>query len=247
MQGRLLPSISGKSDIRVTEVDNDYIYLSTVTNESKTRPLSEIRKIVDQMQLNLPIHVDSVLGGSGTSRNQPETILANLPDVEWMKLQARKHLIWLGRKTHELGTISQADAFTTNVARKALLDLGATRTDIPVSLVVFSSHLSGASQLLTTIMQGASPRPLGNSEIYCVSSPQGKAILLPNPDEEFEGPLILPCISVPSTDEAARRIKVLYPDSTNRLANEIPRIIVVKLPNGTGLALAEIDKTWFFQ
>jgi hypothetical protein len=239
MEGRRLASISGRSDVRVTEVGDDYITLKTAANDSKTRPLQELRKIVDKMNLNLPVHVDSILGGSGSSRNQPETILANLPDVEWMRIDERKHLVWLGRKTHELGTIRQADAFTLKSARQALADANARDTASPVSMAVFSSHMSRATQLLSTIFQGASTQPLGSAGVYSITSALGSAILFPIRHPEEQDPRILACVSVPNADEAANRIRSVYPDSETEVIHKQPKLIIVKFNNGAELALTD--------
>jgi hypothetical protein len=239
MQGSLLPSISGKSDIRVTEIDDEYIHLQTIGGDAKSRPLSELLRVVEKMKLNLPVHVDSALGGSGSSRNQPETILANLPDVEWMRLEARKHLVWLGRKTHDVGTIKEADAFTIATARKALAESSAGALVAPVSIVVFSSHMSRASQLLSNLFQGAAIQPLSRPGVYRVASPQGTAILLPSRSVDDPDPKILSCVSAPNADEAANRIRAVYPDSTVEVVSNQPRLLLVKLHNGSELVLTD--------
>src|ERR1700675_2254234 len=110
MVGLNLHSISGKTDIALTSVDADVITVSAQSGD-KNRPTEELRRIVSKMDLGQPIHVDSVLFGSGSSRNQPETILANMPDVEWLVLNGRKHIVWVGRRTHEIGTLKQIDEF----------------------------------------------------------------------------------------------------------------------------------------
>jgi hypothetical protein len=105
MVGRQLRSISGRADITLTSVDDEN-YTVDANAGTVTRKTSELRRIVEQMELNEPVHVDSdVLRGSTSSRNQPETILANLPDVEWTRIEGRKHIVWVGRDTHRLGTL----------------------------------------------------------------------------------------------------------------------------------------------
>lgn len=51
--------------------------------------------------------MEGILHGSGTSRNQPETILANLPYIEWLKLNNKKHIAFVGKNTHPFGTLKQ--------------------------------------------------------------------------------------------------------------------------------------------
>jgi len=55
------------------------------------------------------IHVDALLRGSGSSRNQPETILASMPDVEYLMKDKKKHVVWVGENTHKLGTLKEQE------------------------------------------------------------------------------------------------------------------------------------------
>ncbi|MCX7591000.1 MAG: hypothetical protein N2255_05170, partial [Kiritimatiellae bacterium] len=58
MEGHLLHSISGRSDIRVVKVDDDYIRLKAVSGEVKSRPLAELRRVAERLTLYMPVHVD---------------------------------------------------------------------------------------------------------------------------------------------------------------------------------------------
>ena len=111
--GTKLKSISGKSDITLVAADEDRITVSakTSTGKNKTvhRATDELRGLVSKMKRDVPIHVDSEVHGSGSSRNQPETILANMPDVEWTRIQGRKHIVWVGAKTHPAGTLRERE------------------------------------------------------------------------------------------------------------------------------------------
>lgn len=170
MEGRLLHSISGRSDILVVEVNDEFIRLKTVSGEIKTRPLSELKRVADRLSLNMPVHVDSALGGSGSSRNQPETLLANLPDVEWMKLDDKKHLVWIGRHTHELGTLKKADPYTVKLATATLADAKMIANQKQISLLILTSHLSEASRFADLVFQGVRPEPLAGGCGYLISS-----------------------------------------------------------------------------
>jgi hypothetical protein len=68
-----------------------------------------MKRIWEALRHEPAVHVDSLLGGSGSSRNQPETLLANLPYVEWLRIDGRKHLAFVGRPTHDLGTLKEMD------------------------------------------------------------------------------------------------------------------------------------------
>ena len=110
LKGIPLNSISGRAvPFSVCEVDfikrNYLIQLSEGT--IKSRPLDEIERIWKEMISKSAVHVESLLGGSGSSRNQPETILANLPYVEWLPFNGKKHIAYVGKNTHEYGTLKQ--------------------------------------------------------------------------------------------------------------------------------------------
>lgn len=81
--GKKLKSISGKADITLVSVSDDEVVVKSKSGK-KRRPTKELRGLVQKLSSGKPVHVDSALHGGGSSRNQPETILANLPDVEWL-------------------------------------------------------------------------------------------------------------------------------------------------------------------
>jgi hypothetical protein len=110
LRGRKLNSISGKSDIRFVSISPDY-YVVETPHGPKRRRIEELKKAVNAMSLNKPIHVETdVFHGSNSSRNHPETVLAALPDVEWLKVDGRKHIVWRGKNSHRLGTLKQSDS-----------------------------------------------------------------------------------------------------------------------------------------
>lgn len=112
--GLNLRSIRPGANITILEVDSDRgnIVLETESGKTRSRPLDEIKRIWDQLMLQPAVHVDGVLHGSGSSRNQPETILANLPYIEWLKVNNKKHIAFVGKDTHTYGTLKQMDAFS---------------------------------------------------------------------------------------------------------------------------------------
>ncbi len=242
MEGMHLQSISGRSGIEVLEVnlDEDYIHLKSADGHKKKRSLAELQRVVDKMKQNLPIFVDCVLGGSGSSRNQPETLLVNLPDVEWLKIDNRKHIVWLAKSTHELGKIQEANAHTVEDARRALSDFESGYVTPPVTMVVFSAHISRTNQFLSALFQGAKAEPIGKGGAYRITASRTAAILLPGPgNNEETDPRVLSCVTVPNVEEAVNRIKAIYPESTSKTASLKPKIMIVKLNNGAALALAE--------
>jgi hypothetical protein len=109
MVGLKLQGIGKNVDLTLTKVDkvNKRIEIITSQNIKKTRPFSEFKKIWDALCTSPAIHVDSIFKGSGSSRNQPETIIANLPYVEWLFLDGTKHLALMKDLTHDYGTLSK--------------------------------------------------------------------------------------------------------------------------------------------
>lgn len=114
LKGKRLESISGQAaPFTIDEVDraNDRVILG-INGNQKSRPLEELRRIWDEMCARPAAHVDSVLGGSGSSRSQPETILANLPYVEWLNIKGKKNIAYIGANTHAFGELKKMDDTT---------------------------------------------------------------------------------------------------------------------------------------
>lgn len=109
--GLNLESVKPGAGIRILSVDEEQgnLQLRTVAGQVRSRPLLELKRIWDELQKSPAVHVDKVLNGSGTSRNQPETILANLPYIEWAKIHNKKHLVLVNEPTHPYGTLLQMD------------------------------------------------------------------------------------------------------------------------------------------
>ena len=81
--GLELNSISRSAAITIENIDDEQerLIIRPKNGNSRSRPMDELKRIWDAMQKEPAVHVDKVLNGSGTSRNQPETILANLPST----------------------------------------------------------------------------------------------------------------------------------------------------------------------
>ena len=109
LKGKELHSISGQATpFVIEEIDEESGRIVLVVQEKrKSRPLQELQDIWSVMMKKPAIHVDSFLSGSGSSRNQPETILANLPYVEWLNVDGKKHIAIVENDTHMYGTIQK--------------------------------------------------------------------------------------------------------------------------------------------
>ena len=110
--GLNLESVRPGAGIRILSVDlkQGNLQLRTNSGQVRSRSLYEMERIWNELQRSPAVHVDQVLKGSGTSRNQPETILANLPYIEWAKIHNKKHLVFVGESTHAYGTLREMDA-----------------------------------------------------------------------------------------------------------------------------------------
>lgn len=231
--GLKLQSISGRSDIRILDVDPDAITLEGSSGK-KRRPTSELKQIVSKMDIGEPIHVDSILFGSGSSRNQPETILANMPDVEWLNLNDRKHIVWLGHKTHEPGTLKEIEAFQASEIRARFRGRGALTGRRPTSLLIRAKEARLASELVMTALQVSAPTPLPGKNGYRISDEHAEVLLVADPRLRAAMEVV-PVLKVVDQDEAVERLRKLFPElKTEDLALD-RRYVLVHLPNGSGI------------
>lgn len=148
-----LHSIRPGANIRIIEVDEDRscIILQTSAGVTRSRPLGELKLIWEEMNRIPAVHVDEVLHGSGTSRNQPETILANLPYVEWLKLDNKKHISFVGKDTHPYGTLKQMDAIASSNLEK---HSEKQHIDKKPKIVIVSSDLANTISALNKEISG---------------------------------------------------------------------------------------------
>jgi hypothetical protein len=140
--GRQLDSIRPGRGIyvRSLEADGGRIRITDASGRQRTRSIQELGKLWDMLRRQDYVHVDSALGGSGSSRNQPETILANLPTVEWLIVQGRKCLTMVDGPSHPVGTVRRMD----DVSAALLIESHRE----PISEVVVTVDVAGVSALL---------------------------------------------------------------------------------------------------
>lgn len=148
-----LQSIRPGANIRILEVDKDRscLILQTSAGVTRSRPLGELQLIWNEMNRLPAVHVDEVLHGSGTSRNQPETILANLPYVEWLKLDNKKHIAFVGKNTHPYGTLKQMDLITASNLKQS----GKKTTIAKSKVIIVTSNLADTISSLQKVLPGA--------------------------------------------------------------------------------------------
>lgn len=135
--GMRLKSIKPGADITLTGIDvaERRFLLKTSNGDNKSRPFSEIENILKALNAEGIVHVETVLAGSGSSRNQPETILANLPYVDYTFIDNKKHLLLRDEPSHGLGKLNELDLLE---ARGIVDRFKARRTSLPVQLIVTS-------------------------------------------------------------------------------------------------------------
>lgn len=111
LKGFELQSIIPGSSVTVYEVSisEKRVILLDSKGKTRSRPFTELEKIWEALLREPAIHVDSVLLGCGSSRNQPETIFANLPYIEWLRLNGKKHITIVSNRVHDYGTIRKMD------------------------------------------------------------------------------------------------------------------------------------------
>ncbi len=143
--GKRLQSIGGKSDLELLHFDPESPSWQLVDSlgRARSRPVSELETIWEALRDGAPTHVESVLRGSGSSRNQPETLIANLSYVEWARVGGRKHLVYVRRCSHEPATLRRMDAMA-----EAHLQLRAATPSNPSAVVVTGQTKSVSDSLV---------------------------------------------------------------------------------------------------
>lgn len=122
LTGKKLKGISGRAKVfSISKVD--YTKNEVLLNINNTPWKFDKLQLVWEEMCNRPAaHVETVLGGSGSSRNQVETIYANLPYVEYLYINSKKHIAYVGAETHACGEIKKMDSEKTAKCQKLMKD-----------------------------------------------------------------------------------------------------------------------------
>lgn len=175
-----LNSINGSSNIIVQDVDHDnqrITVFSIPKSKNTSRSFSELNKIWTELSKHAAIHVDSVLLGSGSSRNQPETILANLPYVQWMKYKNKKHLTLNANDLHNLGELKRVDPIKAEDIKKRIKkEESALLGSEPSQIIVVSGDVASHAKSLEAI-SGVSYTPIERG-VYEYIMPNCKTLLV---------------------------------------------------------------------
>ncbi|MDH5921825.1 DUF262 domain-containing protein, partial [Vibrio splendidus] len=109
--GKQLQSVNPKTaPIFLTKIDTEskkYFISSNSDEEGNTRYFGELEAIWSELKHKGFCSVDQALFGGGTSRNQPETLFANLPYIQYFRFKGKKHIFLRGTHVHALGTLSE--------------------------------------------------------------------------------------------------------------------------------------------
>lgn len=109
--GKILHGISGAaSEFSIAEVDyaNNNVVLD-VQGKRKTWTFKRMEKVWLEMYYRPAANVEVVFGGSGSSRNQVETIFASLAYVLWLNVNAKKCIAYVGENVHPYGQLQRMD------------------------------------------------------------------------------------------------------------------------------------------
>jgi hypothetical protein len=82
-------------------------FVSANDEKSKRRTFIELQTIWNELVTNGFVNVDQALFGGGSSRNKPETILANMPFIQHFKYKKRKYLLLRNTKVHEIAQLGE--------------------------------------------------------------------------------------------------------------------------------------------
>ncbi|HDM8208189.1 TPA: DUF262 domain-containing protein [Vibrio campbellii] len=105
---------------KVDRSKSRYYIEATSSTKQVARTFKELRTIWESLDSKGYVSVDQALGGSGSSRHQPETILANLPCIEHFKYERKKHLYLRDYDTHTLGSLLELSASDTKELKKRI-------------------------------------------------------------------------------------------------------------------------------
>ncbi|MFL7032102.1 hypothetical protein BCS71_01430 [Vibrio lentus] len=108
-EGTTLRSISGKADLFVESVSREEYTVRCSDGKVFTETHRRAKAVLEQLQESNVVHADAALENSGSRRNVPETLIANLPFVEHGKINRRKHLFLKTEETHAIGTLKEND------------------------------------------------------------------------------------------------------------------------------------------
>lgn len=173
--GLELKSIRPGANIIVDSIDkeNGRIIIRTKDNQTKSRPISELQKIWENLCVYPAVRVENALQGAGSSRNHPETIMANLPYIEWLLIDGKKHICLMDSKTHAYGTLRKME----DIQAEAMRENMKLREDsnLVAQIIIVATNISKTATKLQSLT-GQNFKPLDEG-IYQLTIDKTKIIL----------------------------------------------------------------------
>lgn len=118
----LRPINSNADSITLIEIDTQTGRYFVKPNNGKkvSRNITEFESILNDLLEFGYANVETSLGGSGSSRHHPETLLSNLPYIEFFKYKNKKHIFLTENNTHDYATIKEVSNYDLRKIRIAL-------------------------------------------------------------------------------------------------------------------------------
>lgn len=175
LKGLKLSSLNKGSNIIIEKVnrERDRVELRTEDGKLKSRSFAELRSLWDRLNQTPAVHVDSALAGSGTSRNQPETIFANLPYIEHLQIDGKKHITLLDKDSHKVGTTRPMDPVAAEMLRT---EHKRAALNSVTSVMVVTGDIRVATQTFEDIL-GSPARPL-SAGVYLKEHSGGQILVV---------------------------------------------------------------------
>jgi len=207
LKGLVLHSIKAGADITLVDlkVKEGTLVIRDSKGRIRSRPMTEVRKIWDALAQKPAVHVDSVLGGSGSSRNQPETIFANMPFVEYLMVDGKKYISLVQNPSHNPGTLRQMDLVMAESVKSRLANLGDSPLPWTVVIVVPDLELTVNAIESTS---GIGPDSVTGEPYARQVELEGTKFLIIGLGPDGSGPLplgVYPVIRAPSGIQAVKK------------------------------------------
>lgn len=118
----LRPINSNADTITLLDIDLDTGRYFVKPNSGKrvSRNIEEFDSILKDLLEFGYANVETSLGGSGSSRHHPETLLSNLPYIEHFKYSKKKHILLVDSDTHDFATLKEVSGHELRKLRTAL-------------------------------------------------------------------------------------------------------------------------------
>lgn len=173
LEGLCLPSIRPGAEIVVESVNKEQgkIVVRSAIGKVFNRSITEFERIWEELVTEPAVRVEEVLHGSGSSRNQPETIFANLPYVEWLKINNKKHISFVGKSTHPFGTIKKMDELSASAIKDLYFQSGLSE----ITTLIVTKNLYKTATFVSTL---SGTKPLSINEGTYLFTKGGKSIAL---------------------------------------------------------------------